>query len=166
MLDFLCFSTPSCVSSKVFSSQKQKQVSSFPSHKRKLDIEATFSLGGGESKIARDKSRRFRGRFHNTYSPPPAFDPSPKTLYELASLATTIELLSHNPTCVAQSMASCCISSDMSAFLITALRSVIFARFLLLPPGVVGRRFYASLARSHSGTSFLPWFSKLPELLF
>ena len=28
-------------------------------------------------------------------------------------------------TCVAQSMASCCISSDMSAFLITALRSVI-----------------------------------------
>lgn len=55
-------------------------------------------------------SRRAQG----TPKPPP-------TPFTRSSIETTLD-----PTCVAQSMASCCISSDMSAFLITALRSVIF----------------------------------------
>ncbi|PAV62232.1 hypothetical protein WR25_00810 [Diploscapter pachys] len=51
-------------------------------------------------------------------------------------IATCPRLLSFLVThfssaCVAQSMASCCMSSDMSAFLITAFLSTIF--LLLLP---------------------------------
>ena len=39
----------------------------------------------------------------------------------------TFSMLYFSKACVAQSTASCCISSDISAFLMTALRSAIFS---------------------------------------
>uniref|UniRef100_A0A7G3AE33 Putative conserved plasma membrane protein n=1 Tax=Lutzomyia longipalpis TaxID=7200 RepID=A0A7G3AE33_LUTLO len=43
--------------------------------------------------------------------------------------AISFSILYFSRACVAQSTASCCISSLISAFLITALRSDIFLRF-------------------------------------
>jgi hypothetical protein len=44
----------------------------------------------------------------------------------------TFSILYFSNACDAQSTASCCISSDMSALLITALRSAILSLFLLV----------------------------------
>ncbi len=49
-----------------------------------------------------------------------------KTLHHLSIL--TFSMLYFSKACVAQSTASCCISSDMSAFLITAFRSAILVK--------------------------------------
>lgn len=43
-------------------------------------------------------------------------------------------LTNFSSACVAQSIASCCMSSDISAFLITAFLSVIFRQTLQTPP--------------------------------
>lgn len=43
--------------------------------------------------------------------------------------AMSFSMLNRSMAWLAQSTASCCISSDMSAFLITALRSAIFIGF-------------------------------------
>ena len=53
----------------------------------------------------------------------------------LMNAAMSFSILYFSNAWDAQSTASCCMSSDMSAFLITALRSAMFASFLVFKKG-------------------------------